>query len=157
MTHDGAFGIDSLTHGVRLCLVRSSDQSRTCFLNEHFRRVHHLTPLASRALARAISEGQDPLTTRLFNPHQVILNLEELRDVSCPIHKPFVHYPSMDPVNFPCHEHKQVRHLKDHLRRVHRFTPQAANVIVKSIKANRPVHQIQFPHWMNIIAGVSSL
>jgi len=46
---------------------------------------------------------------------------------------------------------KQVRHLKDHLKRVHKFTNKAANMIIKSVKVDRSVHMIQFPQWINII------
>ena len=107
--------------------MKSQQNQRTFLLNEHFRRVHHLTPLASLALARAVGAGQDPMTARLFNDHHIILNIAELRTVICPISRPFVNYPSLHVDNAPCNTIKQVRHLKDHLKRVHKFTSQAAS------------------------------
>ena len=71
------------------------------------------------------------------------------------MHKPFLHYPLLQIENLPCDTIKQVRHLKDHLRRVHKFTIRAANVIMKSIKADEPIHRIQFPEWFNIIENDS--
>ena len=152
MTHDGVFGIHSHTHGVHLCPVQ---QPRTYILNEHFRRVHYLTPLASLALARAISLGQDPLTTRLFSDHHIILNINILRTVDCPINKPFFHYPSLQIRNSPCYAVKQIQHLRDHLKRSHKFTSKAANTIVKLVQNDLPTHKIQFPQWMNILENTN--
>jgi hypothetical protein len=95
--------------------------------------------------------GQDPLTTRLFSDHHIILNIDELRIVNCPIRRPFTHHPLLHIENSPCHTIKQVRNLKDHLKRVHKFTNKAANIIIKSVKANTAIHQIQFPQWIDII------
>ena len=106
MTQNGAFGIDSEIHNIRLCSNKSPNNPRTFRLHEHFRRLHHLTPLASLALTRAIMAGQDPLTTRLFNPHHIILNIEELRTVPCPLQRPFVNYPDIDLIHCPCYEMK---------------------------------------------------
>jgi hypothetical protein len=131
--------------------MKSQENPRTYRLNEHFRRVHHLTSLASLALSRAIGSGQDPLTTRLFHDHHIILNVAELRTVICPLNKSLVNYPILQIDNSPCQTIKQVRHLKDHLKRVHKFTTQAASIILKAVKTDGPVHMIQFPHWINII------
>jgi hypothetical protein len=91
------------------------------------------------------------MTTRLFNDHHTILNIDELRTVNCPINKPFVHYPLLHIDNSPCNTIKQVRHLKDHLKRVHKFTNKAASVIIKAIQADTSVHKLQFPEWIDII------
>ncbi len=91
------------------------------------------------------------MTTRLFNDHHIILNIDELRTVDCPIKKPFIHYPSLHINNLPCDTIKQVRHLKDHLKRVHKFTNKSANIIIKAIKANTSIHMIKFPQWIDII------
>jgi len=89
LTRDGVFGINSHIHGVRLCSKKPLGNQRAYRLHAHFRGFHQLTPLASLALARAIGSGQDPNTTRLFSDHHVILNIDELRTVSCPIKKTF--------------------------------------------------------------------
>ncbi|CAF2382360.1 unnamed protein product [Rotaria sp. Silwood2] len=151
LIQDGVFGISCYLHGINLCSKQPDGSQRTYRLHEHFRRVHHLTSLASLTLARAIYLDQDPITTQLFNEHQIILNIDELRTVICPITKPFINYPSLHVVNSPCDTIKQVRHLKDHLKRVHRFTNKAANIIVKGVKAETPIHKIQFPRWIDII------
>ncbi|CAF0717628.1 unnamed protein product [Adineta steineri] len=151
LTHDGVFGINCHKHGIRLCPSKPSSNQRTYRLHHHFRRVHHLTSFASLALARAIGAGQDPMTTRLFDDHHIILNIDELRTVNCPIHKPFVNYPLLQIENTPCDTIKQVRHLKDHLKRAHRFTNKAANFIIKAVKDDMSVHMIQFPQWIDII------
>ncbi|CAF0878930.1 unnamed protein product [Rotaria sp. Silwood1] len=151
LTQDGVFGISCHLHGISLCSRKSDGSQRTYRLHEHFRRVHHLTPLASLTLARAIHSGQDPMTTQLFNEHHIILDIDELRTVICPIKKPFINYPLLHIVNSPCDTIKQVRHLKDHLKRVHKFTNKAANIIVKGVKADAPIHKIQFPRWIDII------
>ncbi len=145
------FGINSNLHGIRLCPNKAREHQRTYRLNEHFRRVHHLTPLASLALARAIGSGQDPMNTRLFSDHHIILNINELRTVNCPIDKPLFHYPLLQIANSPCNTIKQVRHLRDHLKRAHKFTNQAANLIVKLVKNDLSVHKIEFPHWIDIL------
>ncbi|UJR35230.1 hypothetical protein I4U23_027995 [Adineta vaga] len=151
LTHDGAFGINAETHGVRLCPKKPLAHQRTYRLNEHFRRVHHLTGFASLALARAVGAKQNPLTTRLFNDHDTILNIEELRTINCPINQPFLHHSLLQIENYPCKTVRQVRHLRDHLKRSHKFTNRAANIIVKAVKNNRPVHMIEFPQWINVL------
>ncbi len=90
------------------------------------------------------------MTTRLFSDHHIILNLDELRTVSCPINRAFIHHPLLDIENSPCNAMKQVRHLRDHLKRVHKFSNKAANLIVKSVKSDTKTHLIRFPHWINI-------
>ncbi|CAF0987258.1 unnamed protein product [Rotaria sordida] len=151
LTQDGVFGINCHLHGINLCSRKSHNNQRTYRLHEHFLRVHHLTSLASLTLARAIHSGQDPMTTQLFNDNHIILNIDELRTVFCPINKPFINYPLLHIVNSPCDTIKQVRHLKDHLKRVHKFTNKAANIIIKAVKADAPIHKIQFPRWIDII------
>ncbi|CAF3553593.1 unnamed protein product [Rotaria sordida] len=151
LTQDGVFGINCHLHGINLCSRKSHNNQRTYRLHEHFLRVHHLTSLASLTLARAIHSGQDPITTQLFNDNHIILNIDELRTVFCPINKPFINYPLLHIVNSPCDTIKQVRHLKDHLKRVHKFTNKAANIIIKAVKADAPIHKIQFPRWIDII------
>lgn len=151
LTRDGAFGIHSHIHGIRLCPSRPREYQRTCLLSRHFRRVHHLTPSVSLTIARAIGSGQDPMETRLFNEDQVILNLDELRSVNCPMNKPLTHYPFLQIPQYPCNTIKQVRHLKDHLRRVHQLTNPAANLIIKVVKNDLPIERIQFPPHINIL------
>jgi hypothetical protein len=91
------------------------------------------------------------MTTQLFSDHHIILNINELRTVNCPINKPLFHYPSLQIRNTPCHTIKQVRHLQDHLKRSHKFTTKAANMIIKLVKSDLPIDKIQFPQWMNIL------
>ena len=98
LTQDGVFGINCHLHGIRLCSI---EKQRTYRLHEHFRRVHHLTSLASLELARAIGSGQDPMTTRLFDSHHIILNIDELRTVICTMNKPFINYPLLHIANLP--------------------------------------------------------
>lgn len=147
LTRDGAFGIHSRIHGVRLC----PDRSRKYLLSQHFRCVHHLTPTVSLTMARAIASGHDPMETRLFNDDQVILNLDELRSVNCPMNKPMIHYPDIQIPQLPCNTIKQVRHLKDHLCRAHQLTKPAANLIIKLIKNDLSIERIQFPPHVNIL------
>ena len=151
MTCDGVFGINSHVHGIRLCSDKPRDSQRVTRLHQHFRHVHHLTPLASLAIARAISLGQDPLTTRLFDEHEIILNIDQLRSVNCPINKSFVHYPFLQITKCPCNTIKQIRHLKYHLQHVHRFTSQAASLIIKYVKSDTSIDEIQFPQHMDIL------
>ncbi len=150
LIRDGAFGINSHLHGIRLCPNKSPEQQRTYCLLQHLRRFHHLTSLASLVLVRAIGSGQDPISTRLFSDHDVILNIDELRTVTCPINKPFLHHPRLKIENFPCNTIKQVRHLKDHLKRAHKFTVKATKMIMKSIKTDTSVQMIRFPQWIDI-------
>ncbi|CAF1650794.1 unnamed protein product [Adineta ricciae] len=151
LTYNGAFGINSQAHGVRLCPQKSLEHRRTYRLNEHFRRVHHLTGFASLALARAVGAGKDPTTTRLFSDHDIILNIDELRTVNCPITQPFVHHRLLQIENSPCSAIKQVRQLREHLKRSHKFSSRAANIIVKAVKSDIPVHTLQFPKWIDVI------
>ncbi|CAM4856787.1 unnamed protein product [Rotaria socialis] len=150
LTQDGAFGISCQLHGIRLC-PKINGNLRTFRLHEHFRRVHHLTPLASLTLARAIRSGLNPMTTQLFDDNHIILNIDELRTVACPINKGFINYPTLHILNSPCDTIKQVRQLRDHLKRVHKFTSKATNIIIKAVKTDTPIHMIQFPRWIDII------
>ena len=150
LIENGAFGIETTIHRVRLC-----SSKRTFRLHEHFRRVHHLKSSASLKLVRAIINGDDPKTKCLFDQNDEILNVDELREVSCPLEKPFVHYPSLQILNCPCYERKQFRQLRDHLQRVHKLTNRAASFLLKAFKSNRPIHSLQFPHWINILQNES--
>ena len=87
----------------------------------------------------------------MFGDHHIILNVAELRTVYCPMNRAFLHYPTLDVINTPCCATKQVRHLKDHLKRTHKLTSQAARIVVNAVKADAPVHKIQFPHTMHIL------
>lgn len=91
------------------------------------------------------------MTKQLFDNNHIILNIDELRTVNCPINQPFKNHPSLQFFNSPCDTIKQVRHLKDHLKRVHRFTTKAANLIVKAVKIDAPIHELKFPQWIDII------
>jgi hypothetical protein len=67
------------------------------------------------------------------------------------MNRSFKNYPSLNIPNCPCNTIKQVKHLRDHLRRVHRFTTKAINIIIKVVKADGLVHMIEFPEWIDII------
>lgn len=151
LTTDGAFGIDFQHHGIRLCPTRNDENRRTYRLNEHFRRFHLLSPLASLKLVRAISEGQRPTETKLFTDQDNLLNVDAVRHVRCPINKPFVHHRQLKAKEFPCFETMQQRQLKDHLQKKHGFSTQAVRIIVNAIQSNKSVNNIQFPTWISIL------
>jgi hypothetical protein len=75
----------------------------------------------------------------------------------CPMNKSLKNYPSLHIENSPCQAIKQVKHLRDHLRRVHKFTNKAVNIIVKAVRADVPVHMIEFPQWIDIIENDNHL
>lgn len=156
MTCDGAFGISTHAHGIRLCSDRSHQNQRPTILSQHFRRTHHLTSSASLALTRAIAAGDNPMTTRLFTEKQIILNVNELRSVNCPISKSFFHYPFLQIPKCPCQAIKQIRNLKYHLQHVHQLTSQAANIIIKYVKNDVSIHQIEFPQHIDILQKAPS-
>jgi hypothetical protein len=147
LTRNGVFGINCDVHGVRLCTVKS----RTYRLNEHFRRFHQLTASAALALTRAIDADRDSTSTRLFHDEQTIVNVDERRRVACPIRQSFVHYPTLNLINCPCDRIQSIGQLKNHLKRSHRFSEQAATILVKAFRTARPIPVIEFPRWINIL------
>lgn len=152
LIENNVFGITTNRHGVRLCSTRNR---RTFRLHEHFRRFHHLKSSASLTIVRAMIKGDDPKIKRLFDENQQILNVEQFREVICPLENTFRHYPSLKIVNTPCYERHQLRHLCGHLQRVHKLTNRAASYVIKALKSNRPIATLEFPHWMNILQNES--
>ncbi|CAF4080345.1 unnamed protein product [Adineta steineri] len=86
LTFNGAFGLTAANHSMHFCLNKKTD---LIGLYDHFLSKHQLQSICIRRLLRAISNNEDPKTTKLFNENEDVIN--HLYKMPCPFSKKMTH------------------------------------------------------------------
>ncbi|CAF1065037.1 unnamed protein product [Adineta steineri] len=133
LTVNGAFGLTTANHSMRFC---SKKKPRSLVLYFHFLGKHRLKPVYARRLLKAISNNEDPKTTKLFNKNEGVIN--HLCKIPCPCSKNMIHLfrgSTKDMHRVPCHYSRMsARILLHHLQYYHHVTENVAQTLVNQSK-----------------------
>ncbi|CAF3953947.1 unnamed protein product [Adineta steineri] len=133
LTFDGAFGLTAANHSIHFC---SNKKTRLIGLYEHFINKHRLQPTYIRRLFRAISNNEDPKTTKLFDENEEVVN--QLFKIPCPFSKDMIHLfrgSAKDIRRIPCHYLRMPDYaLLHHLKYYHHVTEGVAQTLVDQSK-----------------------
>ncbi|CAF1146659.1 unnamed protein product [Adineta steineri] len=129
LTFNGAFGLTKANHSMHFC---SNKKTRQLQLYSHFRTIHQLQTIYIRRLVRAISNNEDPKTTKLFDESEDVNN--HLRKISCPLSKDMIHSfrDSAEDIDIvPCHRSEiTIDLLFWHLKSYHYVTDNVARKLI---------------------------
>ncbi|CAF1249615.1 unnamed protein product [Adineta steineri] len=133
LTFDGAYGLTAANHSVRFC---SNKKNRPIGLYYHFINKHDLQPIDARRLLEAISNNDDPKTTKIFYENEDVIN--HLYKIPCPFSKDIIHLFRGSTKNIhklPCHYLRMPAYaLRHHLQYYHHVTPSVARKLIDRSK-----------------------
>ncbi|CAF1064999.1 unnamed protein product [Adineta steineri] len=133
LTFDGAFGLTVANHSMRFCTNKTN---RPIGLYGHFIGRHELKPIYARYLLKAISNNEDPKTTKLFSENEHVIN--HLCKIPCPFNKNMVHlfqYATTNIKGAPCQRSEMTPYvLNSHLQYYHHVTDSVARTLVDQSK-----------------------
>ncbi|CAF3738670.1 unnamed protein product [Rotaria sp. Silwood1] len=136
---DGAFGLTKANHSIEFCQYEEDDQIR---LYDHFLRKHKLQEVYVRRLIEAVTNNQDPRTTKLFNEYEIVL--DHFYHVPCPFSNgrlDLSEYNQTYLKNIPCSRHRlRFDELKFHLRRHYNVCNGYAQKLIDVFKQIRAKH-----------------
>ncbi|CAF3966544.1 unnamed protein product [Adineta steineri] len=135
LTFDGAFGLTAANHSMDFC---SKSKIRPVGLYYHFINKHELKPIYARCLLKAISNNDDPKTTKLFNENEDVTN--HVCKILCPVSKNMIHSfrgSTKDILKVPCGHSRMTDYaLLHHLKYFHSVTDSVARKLVNQSKEN---------------------
>ncbi|CAF3668035.1 unnamed protein product [Adineta steineri] len=133
LTFNGAFGLTTANHSVHFC---SKKKTRSVGLYYHFINKHELKPIYARCLLKAISNNEDPKTTKLFDKNEDVIN--HLWKIPCPFSKNMINlfqYATKDIKRTSCHRLDMTPYaLNTHLQYYHHVTESVAQTLVNQSK-----------------------
>ena len=133
LSFDGAFGLWTASHGTYLCQGHKIHQDLAC----HFLKCHKLTRKASKIVCRSIENNDDPASTILFQPTDVVL--DQVNQFLCPFS---VHHRQPSNVDKtserPCRAAKpQFAHcLRYHLLQSHQMSATRVDQVLVQLKSH---------------------
>ena len=137
LTFDGVYGLSQSKHSIALC---SSGKHRKIRLYSHLMRKHKFKSIVARRLIDAIAKNQDPLSTKLFDDYEDII--DRSARIECPFKRGMIHL-------FDCEKSKGIKRvpcgfrliltgaMKSHLKRHHHLSADLATKLAQYCKDNR--------------------
>ena len=135
----GAFGLKASHDLPRLC----SRTDETRILYGHFTQVHRLKSSVAYRLVKAMCNGEDPKTTKIFPQDNTSALTEK---IICPFNtknaEKLREHGNIP--NSPCAKTFSYHVLKEHLRTEHSITARNAELIYCDMKFSGTIHHIRF-------------
>ncbi|CAF1146684.1 unnamed protein product [Adineta steineri] len=133
LTFNGAYGLTTANHSIHFC---SKKKTRSVGLYYHFLNKHLLQPIYARRLLKAISNNEDPKTTKLFDKNEDVIN--HLWKIPCPFSKNMINlfqYATKDIKRASCHRLDMTPYaLNTHLQYYHHVPDSVAQTLVNQSK-----------------------
>ncbi|UJR10590.1 hypothetical protein I4U23_014787 [Adineta vaga] len=133
LTFDGAYGVTGLEHMIRFC---QDDKKRQIGLYTHFVQKHKFRPPYALRLVKAVVDGQDPHTRKLFDGNDNLI--KNSYRISCPLkHGLFdlAGYKNEEISRVPCRRLSVLADdLENHLKTYHRVPDDLAQILIQDYK-----------------------